>query len=175
VRAWGPRHWAVAIGAAVATVLVVGVPTDLVDTPLFTRMVPAPWWAWPGLVASAVLAGMLAATYVRDPRTDPPSPGVDTDPSAPSAAPFSAPSSAPDDRSATRGGYVGAALTYFAVGCPVCNKLVLLALGTTGAMSWFAPAQPVLQLAAIGLLGWALVRRLDAQETCPVPTPAGRP
>lgn len=126
-------------------------------------MVPATWWAWPGLVASAILAGMLAATYVRDPRADSPSPGVDTR------------SSVPDDRSATRGGYVGAALTYFAVGCPVCNKLVLLALGTSGAMSWFAPAQPVLQLAAIGLLGWALVRRLDAQEACPVPTPAGRP
>ena len=163
MRTWSRRHWAVAIGAAAATVLVVGLPTDLVDTPLFTRMVPTTWWAWPGLAASAVLAGMLAATYIRDPRADPSSPGVGSDPSV------------PDDRSARRGGYVGAGLTYFAVGCPVCNKLVLLALGTTGAMSWFAPVQPLLQLVAIGLLGWALVRRLDARKTCPLPATAARP
>jgi hypothetical protein len=50
-----------------------------------------------------------------------------------------------------RGG-AGGLLTFFAVGCPVCNTLVLLPLGTNGAMSYFEPVQPVLSLAAVGLL-----------------------
>ena len=63
-------------------------------------------------------------------------------------------------------------LTLFAVGCPVCNKVVLLALGSSGALAWFEPIQPLLQLAAIGLLVWALLTRLNKAAVCAVP--AGR-
>ncbi len=67
-------------------------------------------------------------------------------------------------------------LTFFAVGCPVCNKLVLLSLGAAGAVTWFQPFQPLLQVAAIALLTWALVRRLRNRASCPAvfaraPTP----
>jgi hypothetical protein len=34
-----------AVGTAVAFVLVVAVPTDLIDTPLFSREIPPTWWA----------------------------------------------------------------------------------------------------------------------------------
>jgi hypothetical protein len=54
------------------------------------------------------------------------------------------------------------------VGCPVCNKLVLLALGSAGAMTWFEPVQPLLQLAAVGVLVWALDVRLRGERACPV-------
>jgi threonine/homoserine/homoserine lactone efflux protein len=91
------------------------------------------------------LAGLLVATYV--------------DPAVADAA------------SERRGGYAGGLLTFFAVGCPVCNKLVLLALGTTGALTWFEPVQPLLQLAGIALLTYALVRRLRGERTCPVTPP----
>ena len=64
------------------------------------------------------------------------------------------------------GGYVGGFLTFFAVGCPVCNKLVLLALGASGALTWFGPVQPVLSLAAIGVLAWALRARLRGEISC---------
>lgn len=46
----------------------------------------------------------------------------------------------------------GGLLSYFAIGCPVCNKLVVLALGSSGAISWFAPLQPLLAVASVGLL-----------------------
>lgn len=142
--AWPVRRWLVALGAAAAFVLVVAVPTDLIDTPVFGREVPPTWWAWPSLLTSSVVGGLLVATYVGAP-------------------------SQPDRTSSRRGGWAGALLTYFAVGCPVCNKLVLLALGSAGAMTWFEPFQPVLQVAAVLLLGWALRGRLAGELSCPTP------
>ncbi|GHJ59805.1 hypothetical protein NOK12_23230 [Nocardioides sp. OK12] len=155
VRAWPARRWIAAALAALGFALVVAVPTDLVDTPLFGREVPPTWWAWPSLVVSSVLAGLLVATYVAAP--DQPSPDQQ----------------GPDP--AGRGGWVGGTLTFFAVGCPVCNKLVLLALGSAGAMTWFEPVQPVLQLLAVALLAWALRRRLLGESSCAAPTPTPTP
>lgn len=67
-----------------------------------------------------------------------------------------------------RHGIAGGLLTFFAVGCPVCNKLVLIALGSAGAMTWFAPLQPLLVVAGIAALGWALRTRIVGQRECPV-------
>ena len=140
---WPVRRWLVAIATAVAFVLVVAVPTDLIDTPVFGREVPPTWWAWPSLLVSSLLAGLLVATYVRAPAK-------------------------PDRPSSRRGGWAGGLLTYFAVGCPVCNKLVLVALGTSGALNWFEPVQPLLQVAAIAALAWALRTRLRTESACVV-------
>ncbi len=62
----------------------------------------------------------------------------------------------------------GGMLAWFAVGCPVCNKLALLALGYSGAITWFAPVQPFLALGALVLTSVALVWRLRGQVACPV-------
>lgn len=69
-----------------------------------------------------------------------------------------------------KSGVFASLLTFFAVGCPVCNKLVLLALGTTGAMKFFEPFQPILAVLSIGLLVWALLRRISQENACPVPS-----
>jgi hypothetical protein len=61
-------------------------------------------------------------------------------------------------------------LSFFAVGCPICNKVVVVALGTSGALSWFAPVQPYLGVVALGLLAWALRVRLRGEVACPVET-----
>lgn len=148
--AWPARRWLVALVAAAGFVVVVAVPTDLVDTPLFWREVPPTWWAWPSLLVSSVLGGLLVATYVRAP--DQPD--------------------QPDLPAARRGGWAGGLLTYLAVGCPVCNKLVLLALGSAGAMTWFEPFQPVLQAVAVVLLLWALRGRLLGELSCRTRTAA---
>ncbi|MGO0575565.1 hypothetical protein [Ornithinimicrobium panacihumi] len=71
----------------------------------------------------------------------------------------------------SRRGLAGGLLTFFAVGCPVCNKLVLLLLGYAGAMQWFAPVQPVLAVAAVAALGWALHARLKGERECALPAP----
>ncbi len=132
----------IGIGAAVAFAIVTAVVTAMIETPVFGRSIPPEWWSWPALVVASVLGGALVAVSL---------PG---DGSAPVA---------------DRRGVWGAVGTFFAVGCPVCNKLALLALGSAGALNWFAPVQPFLALASIGLLAWALVRRLRAPAVCTLP------
>ena len=149
LRAWDRRRWLTALAMTAISVLVVAVPTDLIDTPVFSREVPPTWWSWPALLASSALAGLLVATYVREPGS---------------------PDQAPEEEGRTRWwGGAGGLLTFFAVGCPVCNKLVLLALGASGAMTYFEPVQPVLSVLALLLLAWALTRRLRGQVACAVP------
>jgi hypothetical protein len=46
------------------------------------------------------------------------------------------------------------------VGCPVCNKLVVVLLGSSGALTYFAPVQPLLGLLAVTLSATALAVRL---------------
>ena len=145
---WPARRWLVAAAATAVFALAVGIPTDLVDTPLFSREIPPTRWALPALLASAVLSGLLAATYVARPQA-----------------------AAPTGETAPRGGYLAGVLTFFAVGCPVCNKIVLVALGSAGAVTWFAPVQPFLQVAAIGLVAWALRRGVRTESACTLPAP----
>jgi hypothetical protein len=145
LAAWTPVRWAVAGGGAAVTALVVGVPTDVIPNPLFGRSVPVQWWNYPALAVTALLAGIVLATYVRQPGT---------------ATPRSA--------SITRLGSVGGVLSLLAVGCPVCNKLVLLLLGTSGALSLWAPVQPLVAVVSIALLALAAVRRLSAAAACSV-------
>ena len=148
LRRWPFRRWWVVVATAVFTVVFIAVPTDLIDTPLFSREIPPTVWSWPVLILSAVLTGLVTATYVANPEGASPS------------------------RAAGRVGMAGWLVTFFAVGCPVCNKLVLLALGTTGAMQFFEPVQPYLAAASIVLLGWALYARMTRENSCRLPARA---
>lgn len=142
---WSTRRWVSAGVGAVVTALLVGIPTDVIPNPVFGRPVEVTWWSYPVLVVTAVLGGLLIATYVREPGT--------------------APLDEELDRPGRTGG-IGGLLSFFAVGCPTCNKLVVVALGSTGALDWFAPAQPLLAVASIVLLAWALRARLRGQVAC---------
>lgn len=144
---WTRRHAVTAVAGAAGTALLVGLPTDVVPNPVFGRAVPVTWWSYPTLAVVAVLGGLLLATYVR-------AGGVLEVP--------------PQDRPARRGAVAGA-VSLFAVGCPVCNKLVLVALGSGGAMTWFAPAQPLLAVASVAGLAWALRARWRGRLACPAP------
>jgi len=62
---WPGRRWGVVTITALVTVVVVGVPTVLIPNPWFGRQVEPTWWAWPVLVVTAVLSGLVTATYVR--------------------------------------------------------------------------------------------------------------
>jgi hypothetical protein len=153
LRAWVPRQWLVAGLGALATAVAVGVPTAVVPTPLFGRSVPVQWWNYPALALTAVLAGLVLSTYIR-PQAGPPTTPPPTRPSG-------------TDREG-RMGAVGGVLSFFAVGCPVCNKLVLVLLGSSGALSYWAPLQPLFAVASVALLAEAALRRLSTQSRCPV-------
>ena len=132
--------------AAVAVALVIGVPTGIIESPWYTRMTPILWWNYPVWVLSSVLTGALAATYVRDP-----------------ALPL-----APSEGGKT---VMGGTLSLLAVGCPICNKLVVVALGVSGALTWFAPVQPFLAVTSLGLLAYALWARRRAATSCRIAVP----
>jgi hypothetical protein len=145
---WSVRHWTTALVASLVVTLAIGVPSDVIPNPVFGRPVDVTWWSYPVLVATAVLGGLLAATYLSNPGD---AADVTTDDEL--------------DRPGKVGG-LGGVLSFFAVGCPTCNKLVVLAIGSTGALDWFAPAQPILAVLSIGLLGWALRTRLRNAVVC---------
>lgn len=169
MRDWSARRWGAAALGTVGVALLTGLPTVMVPNPVFTRMVPVTTWNRPVWIVTSVLAGLLLATYVRDeavPVTEPADTGrADTGPAG------TAPDASGEQLDApSRRGSVAGVLSYLAIGCPVCNKLVVVALGTSGAMTWFAPLQPVLAVASIGLLAWALRTRLRTAVACPVPS-----
>lgn len=144
LRGWTTRQVWVAAGTAAGFGLFLGLATVLIPNTFFGRDIPPVWWNYPVWVLTSVLVGMLAATYVRG-------------------------SGQERDRRTSRLGVLGGVLAWFAVGCPVCNKLALLALGYSGAITWFAPVQPFLALGGLALTGVALVWRLRGQVACPVP------
>lgn len=152
---WSLRRWVAALIVGGATYLLLGLVTAVIPNPVFGRSIPPTDWAAGVLLITSVLTGLLVATYVRNDGPAPVRPAV-VEPMA-------------DGRQAKRGA-IGAALAYFAIGCPVCNKLVLIALGSTGAVQFFAPVQPYLAVAGIVVLAWALITRLRGEMTCALGT-----
>lgn len=128
-RRWGIRVVRGALAGGI-TLLVVGIPTDIIDTSMFGREVPVRTWEFPVLLATALLTAFWF--------------GVDKP--------------ARVERTGTPAA-LGVALTFFAVGCPVCNKLVLLALGTSGALGLWAPIQPFLAGVSLTMLTAAVIVR----------------
>ncbi|MFE7214703.1 hypothetical protein ACFU93_33125 [Streptomyces sp. NPDC057611] len=145
LRRWPRRRWAAVAAATPLVVLVLGVPTALVPTPLFSRSVPPVWWNYPMLLLTAVLSAVVLATYVR-----------------------TGPVAGRDDATGRSLGSAGAVLSFLAVGCPVCNKAALLLLGASGALSYWAPLQPAVAVLTLVLLAEAALRRLATEAVCPV-------
>ena len=144
---WSPRRWYAAILSGLGIGFLIALPTAVIPNPIFGRAIETTWWSYPTVVFSAILGGLLIATYVRESVTDPEVPVKSTDKSL-------------------RLGTLGGLISFFAVGCPVCNKLVLLALGSSGAISWFAPIQPFLAVISLLFMLWALNVRLINQDFC---------
>lgn len=147
---WSSRRWLVAVGSGIVVAFIIALPTAVIPNPVFGRAIEVTWWSYPTVILSGILGGLLIATYVREPNDSSNSDEEEISTKDP----------------ALRWGTIGGFISFFAVGCPVCNKLVLLALGTSGAVSWFAPIQPFLALASIIFMIWALHMRLSNQDSC---------
>ena len=143
------RFWFVAALATVGSLLLLGVPTAVIPNPFFIRMTPTETFNVIVWLASAPLVGLLVATYVRPPRHSV--------------------LHARDDAGAGRT-TLGGVAAFFAIGCPICNKLVVAALGVSGALSIFAPLQPLIGAASVALLaatlGWRLRARARRCQRC---------
>jgi len=141
---WSTKRWVVAISVGVLTYFVIALPTAVVENPIFGREIAVTSWSVKVIVISSILTGLLTATYVKNDFSD-------------------------ENPRQLKIGSAGALLSFFAVGCPVCNKLALIALGYSGAIQYFAPIQPYLALAGIALLMYSLRMRLNNEYSCSLP------
>lgn len=126
-----------AVGVGVLTAIMVGVSTDVIDTPYFIRMTPVRWWEVPVVVLTVVLAALWAGLEVP-----------------------------PRVRRHDAVGVTSVVVTALAVGCPVCNKIAVALLGVSGALTVWSPVQPVLALGSLAVLGAAVLVRWRATARC---------
>lgn len=134
-RAWiGPRYIALAAAISLVVTVLLAIPTAIVENPFFTRMTPVEPEQYFFWLATGILTGALLATYL---------------------------DSGLRSGLASQGAGAGL-LAVFAIGCPICNKLVVGLLGVSGALTYFAPVQPILGAAAVGLAAYGLRLRFGA-------------
>lgn len=139
-----------AVPYALVAAVLIGVPSDLIDTPIFGRPVDSRPIDYVLLVITSALIGLVFAIRVPSELTEE--------------------QAAAEERNGTRTMW-GGTLSFLAVGCPVCNQAVVALLGTSGALSWWAPVQPVIGVLAVAVVLWALRERLRTYDlaACPVP------
>jgi hypothetical protein len=147
-----PRYLVHAALWAAASLLAFGVVAAIIPNPVFGRQVPPEPFAYAVWLVSAPLMGLLGATYSA------PATPVVADVAPVPLRPVPAPDAA--GRDGTTLGSVAGLGTFLAIGCPVCNKVALVLLGASGAMTVFAPLQPVIGAASLALLAGTLAWRL---------------
>lgn len=144
LRMFSVRGWFVAAVGGIAVLALIGVPTAIIDNPFFIRMTPVRIQDYAIWAVTALLAGVIAGT-------------------------FALPAHLATGGRILSGGF----LSYLAVGCPICNKVVVLLLGVSGALAYFAPVQIYIGVASLLLLIWTLRLRVRAVlAMCPVRVPA---
>ena len=143
LRAWSIRRWITVAVSAIITGLVISIPTAVLENSVFGREIAVTSWSVPVIVVTSILSGLLFATYVKN-------------------------DSANTEDTSLKIGTAGAFFSFLAVGCPVCNKIALVALGYSGAMNYFAPVQPFLAFAGVAILTYALIMRLNGEVKCQV-------
>jgi hypothetical protein len=127
---FGVRGWlAAAIGAASAF-LVLGVPSVIIDNSYFIRMIPVRTQDYVIWLITSVLFGLVLGTFA-----------------------------IPSVKGNSGKVFGSGILSFLAVGCPICNKLVVLLLGVSGALAFFEPLQLYLGIGSIALLIWTLALR----------------
>ncbi|MEO8625191.1 MAG: hypothetical protein ABI452_00680 [Candidatus Limnocylindrales bacterium] len=148
--------------ATVASLVVFGVLNAIIPTPFFERPIAPEPFAIAVWLLSAPLMGAIAATYLS--------------PAATEARALPLMTGAQPDRTgwtASLGGFAA----FLAIGCPVCNKVAIVLLGTSGALSVFAPVQPLIGALSLALLVATLVwrmRRRAFPTACAVPASRDR-
>ncbi len=183
-----PRFLAWAAVATLGSALAFGLVSAIIPNPVFGREIPPEPFAIVVWLASAPLMGAILATYLvpapavavplgpglassAEVASETPGSAAASAASASASAPVATPSAAASGRGAAPGaepsedrrsllGYAGGLAAFLAIGCPVCNKIVLVALGTTGALTIWAPLQPVIGAASLLLLAGTLAWRL---------------
>ena len=135
----GWKQLGVGLASAVSAAAVQAIPTAVIPNPLFERMTAVRPDDYVFLGATSVLIGLIFST-------------------------FGLSNLAPSCQNRTLGSGLMSAL---AIGCPICNHVVVATIGISGALTYWAPLQPVLGATAVLILLWTLVKRLQAIAPLP--------
>lgn len=139
LRLFGLKGWITSAIGAVAAFVVLGVPMAMIGNPYFIRMIPARDQDYVIWIASSLLLGLVIGTF--------------------------AISSVKGGGGKAMGSGI---LTFLAVGCPICNKLVIVFLGISGALAYFEPVQLYLGIGSVIFLVWTLLLRArSVSGACP--------
>ena len=154
--------WALAWG--IGSLLLFGLTSAIIPNPVFGRQIPPEPFAIVVWLLSAPLMGLIGATYSAPRVVSSRSTGA-----VALAMPLQ-PVDSSNERRAGRLGTVAGFGAFLAIGCPVCNKIALVLLGTSGALTIWAPLQPVIGAASVMLLAATLAWRFRSRRAggaCP--------
>ena len=157
------RFIAWAIAWALVSLLAFGLVAAIIPNPVFGRQIPPEPFAMAVWLVSAPLMGLLGATY-----SAPANPAATATRLMPLII---EPAGGASHRQGTTLGTVAGFGAFLAIGCPVCNKVALVLLGAGGAMTVFAPLQPLIGAASLVLLAGTLAWRFRLRArggACPI-------
>ena len=122
---------ALGLAAGLIAMAVQAIPTAVVPNPFFSRMTPVRPLDYLFLGATSILIGLIFASFAF-----------------------------PKGTVSCQNRAVGSGiLSTLAIGCPICNHLVVALIGVSGALTYWAPLQPIVGLVAVLVLLWTLRRR----------------
>ncbi|ELY46464.1 hypothetical protein [Natronorubrum tibetense] len=140
--------------AAIGVFLLFGLVTGLIPNPLYVRMVPRTPVDYLFLTLTALLAGVYTAQRLTTEVVGPDFEDADESGSDGTKG---------EDRLAI-GGLVGG---FLAVGCPICNVVLLALFSSSALMTYFDPLRPALGALSVALLaGLIYVRHSRSCPTC---------
>jgi hypothetical protein len=136
-----PKPLLLGVVGALVSGVAQAVPTAIIPNPFFVRMTPVRTEDYLFLAASSVLVGLIISTF-----------GIRATASCQNRV------------------IGGGLLSTLAIGCPICNHVVVALVGISGALTYWAPLQPVVGAIALVVLLWTLNRRLQSVAPRLAPT-----
>lgn len=130
------KYWLIGLASAIGFALLFGIPTFLIKTPFFTRMIPSTTLDYVFFILSSLLLGAYVGVhYYKKHKKN-------------------------TVKKCTALTATGGAGSFLAFACPICNKLLVFLFGTTILMTYLEPYRPLLGVISNGLLGAALYWRI---------------
>jgi hypothetical protein len=122
---------------AIAVFFALGIPTVIIPNNLFLRMTPVTVYDQIFLVLASALLGTYAALHFYSKKCS-------------------------NDTYLASGGVL---TSIFALGCPVCNALLVTLFGATALLTYFEPLRPILGLITVTMLGAAVFLKAKSLTT----------